>query len=50
MTNIYELALTSTDGRKRKTLAWLPTEAIKQELYKTCRKRGLTVKLLTPNF
>lgn len=45
MTNIYELALTATDGRKRKTLAWLPTEAIKQELLSKAKRNGLKVQI-----
>ena len=45
MKNIYELTLRSTDGRERKTLAFLPTEETKRSLYEQARRRGLEVEL-----
>lgn len=44
MNGIYELTLCAPDGRKRDILAWLPTEAVRQDFYDKARRRGLTVK------
>lgn len=43
MTGIYELTLRAKDGRERQTLAWLPTEAVRQDYYDKARKRGLEI-------
>ena len=43
MTGIYELTLRAKDGRELRTLAWLPTEAVKQDFYDKARKRGLEI-------
>ena len=43
MDGIYELTLRAQDGRERRVLAWLPTEACRQDFYDKTRKRGLTV-------
>lgn len=43
MTGVYELTLRSADGRERQTLAWLPTEAVRQDYYEKARKRGLEI-------
>ena len=43
MNGIYELTLRAKDGRERRTLAWLPTEAVKQDYYEKARKRGLEI-------
>lgn len=43
MTGIYELTLRAKDGRERQTLAWLPTEAVRQDYYEKARKRGLEI-------
>ena len=43
MTGIYELTLRAPDGRERRTLAWFPTEAVRQDLHEKARKRGLEV-------
>jgi hypothetical protein len=43
MDGIYELTLRAADGRERRMLAWLPTEACRQDFYDKARKRGLTV-------
>ena len=43
MTGIYELTLRAADGRERRIIAWLPTEACQQDFYDKARKRGLTV-------
>ena len=43
MDGIYELTLRAADGRERQVLAWLPTEAVKQDFYTKARKRGLEV-------
>lgn len=43
MTGIYELTLRAKDGRERRTLAWLPTEAVRQDYYEKARKRGLEI-------
>lgn len=43
MTGIYELTLRASDGRERRTLAWLPTEAIRQDFYEKARSSGLEI-------
>lgn len=43
MTGIYELTLRAKDGRERRTLAWLPTESVRQDYYDKARKRGLEI-------
>jgi hypothetical protein len=40
---VYELTLRAKDGRERRTLAWLPTEAVRQDFYEKARKRGLEI-------
>lgn len=46
---IYELLLRAPDGRERRTLAWLPTEQVRQEYYDKARKRGLEIINLNDN-
>lgn len=42
MTNgVYELILRPPDGRKCKTLVWLPNESVRQEYYQRAAQRGL---------
>lgn len=43
MTGIYELTLRAPDGRERRELVWLPTEAVRQDFYEKARKRGLEI-------
>ena len=43
MNGIYELTLRAQDGRERRTLAWFPTEEVRQDYYEKARKRGLEV-------
>lgn len=43
---ICELILRTPDGRERRTLAWLPTEAVRQDFYDKAAKRGLTVEII----
>jgi len=43
MTGIYDLTLRGSDGRERRMLAWLPTEAIRQDFYERARRNGLEV-------
>ena len=43
MPGIYELTLKAPDGQERRILAWLPTEAVKQDFYEKCRRRGLRI-------
>lgn len=44
MTNgVYALTLRAPSGEERKTLAWLPTEAVRQDFYQKARKNGLEV-------
>lgn len=40
---IYSLTLRAPNGQERNTLAWLPTEAVRQDFYQKARKRGLEV-------
>lgn len=42
---IYELILRAPDGRERRTLAWLPTDAVREDYYNKARKHGLEVEL-----
>lgn len=41
--NVYPLTLTAPDGRELRTLAWLPTEAVRRDFYEKAAKRGLNV-------
>ena len=43
MDGIYELILRAADGRERRVLAWLPTDAVRQDFYDKAHKRGLEV-------
>ena len=40
---IYELTLRVPDGRERKTLAWFPNEAVRQDFLRRATQRGLEV-------
>ena len=40
---IYELTLHAPDGRERKTLAWFPNEAVRQDFLCRAAQRGLEV-------
>lgn len=40
---VFELTLRAKDGRELRTLAWLPTEAVRQDFYDKARKRGLEI-------
>ena len=40
---VFELTLRTKDGRERRTLAWLPTEAVRQDYYEKARERGLEI-------
>ena len=47
MTNgIYEILLTAPDGRNRRTLVWLPNEAVRQDYFTKTQKRGLTIEII----
>lgn len=41
--NVYGITLRAPDGRERRMLAWLPTEACRQDFYDKARKRGLEI-------
>ena len=43
MTGVHELTLRAKDGRERRTLAWFPTEEVRQDFYDKARRNGLTV-------
>ncbi len=43
LTGVYALTLTAPDGRERKALAYLPTEAVRQQYYERAKRNGLTV-------
>lgn len=43
MTGIYDLTLRASDGREQRMLAWLPTEAVRQDFYEKARRNGLEV-------
>jgi len=40
---IYELTLRAPDERERKTLAWFPNEAVRQDFLRRAAQRGLEV-------
>lgn len=44
MTGIYELTLRAPDGRERRTLAWFPTEEVRQDLHEKAEHKGLTIE------
>ena len=44
MNGIYELTMRATDGRERRTLAWFPTEEVRQDLHEKAERKGLTVE------
>jgi len=43
MAGIYELTLRAPDGQERRMLAWLPTEAIRQDFYEKARQNGISI-------
>ena len=43
MMGIYDLTLRASDGRERRMLAWLPTEAIMQDFYEKARRSGIEI-------
>ena len=42
-TNIQALTLRTKDGREQRTLAWFPTDAVRQDFYQKAAKRGLEI-------
>jgi len=40
---VFKLTLRSADGRERRTLAWFPNEAVRQDYYEKARKCGLEI-------
>ena len=43
MAGVYELVLSTADGREMRTLAWYPSEAVRQDLYEKARRLGLEI-------
>jgi hypothetical protein len=43
MMGVYDLTLRASDGQERKMLAWLPTEAVRQDFYEKARRNGLEI-------
>jgi len=43
MMGVYDLTLRASDGRERRMLAWLPTEAVRQDFYEKARRNGLDI-------
>lgn len=43
LTGVYALTLRALDGRERRMLAWLPTEAIRQEFHEKARRNGIEI-------
>lgn len=43
MTGIYSLALRAPDGRERRTLAWLPNEAVRQDFYTKAERNSVEI-------
>lgn len=44
MTGIYEIILTAPDGRRQKSLAWLPNEAVRQDFHNRAARNGLSIE------
>lgn len=45
LTGVYTITLTAPDGRERKALAYLPTEAVRQQYYERAKRNGLSIAL-----
>ena len=43
MMGVYDLTLRASDGRERRMLAWLPTEAVRQDFYEKARRNGIEI-------
>ena len=43
MNTIHGLTLRTKDGREQRTLAWFPTEAVRQDFYEKAARRGLEI-------
>ena len=43
MTDIHDLTLRASDGREQRMLAWLPTEAVRQDFYEKARRNGIEI-------
>ena len=41
--NVTALTLRTKDGREQRTLAWFPTDAVRQDFYQKAEKRGLEI-------
>lgn len=41
--SVYDLTLRASDGRERRMLAWLPTEAVRQDFHEKARRNGLEI-------
>lgn len=44
MNVVHRLILRAPNGEERRTLVWLPTEAVRKDYYEKARKRGLTIE------
>jgi len=44
---IYELLLRAPDGRERRTLVWLPNEAVRRDYFDKASNRGLTIEIIS---
>ena len=40
---VYAITLRAQDGRERRTLAWFPNDAVRQDFYNRAHKNGLEV-------
>ena len=43
MNGVYDLTLRASDGRERRMLAWLPTEAVRQDFCEKARRNGIEI-------
>lgn len=43
MNTIHTLTLRTKDGREQRTLAWFPTETVRQDFYNKARRKGLEI-------
>ena len=41
--NVQGLTLRTKDGREQRTLAWFPTEAVRQDFYDKSSRKGLEI-------
>lgn len=49
MTGVYEVILRAPDGRERRQLAYIPNDAVRQDIISKACKRGLEIEIKIVN-